>query len=100
MTIVQNFSEHSNNCVPNVECIYIVLTAKKYAFAEINISSLKKIIHRHLVEKWTYSYIDQLDQLVKTINSRVDRVTEIASNKVTKKNVARLVSLAAQTSST
>ena len=37
---------------------------------------------------------------MKTINSRVNRVTKIAPNKVTTKNVPRLVSLAAQTSST
>ena len=72
---------------------------KKSAFAERNIRSLKKIIHRYLEEKWTYSYIDQLDQFVKTINSRVNRVTKIAPNKVTKKDVPRLVSLTVQTSS-
>ena len=37
---------------------------------------------------------------MKTINSRVNRVTRIAPNKVTKKDVPRRVSLAAQTSST
>ena len=37
---------------------------------------------------------------MKTINSRVNRVTKIAPDKVTKKDVPRLVSLAAQTSST
>ena len=73
---------------------------KKSAFAERNIRSLKTIIHRYLEEKWTYSYIDQLDQFVKTINSRVNQVTKIAPNRVTKKDVTPLVSLAAQTTST
>ena len=72
---------------------------KKSVFAERNIRSLKKIIHRYLEENWTYSYIDQLKQFVKTINSRVNRITKIAPNKVTKTDVPRLVSLAAQTSS-
>ena len=36
---------------------------------------------------------------MKTINSRVNRVTKIAPNKVTKKDVPRLVSLTVQTSS-
>ena len=86
LTMVQNFLEHSNNCAPNMEFIYIVLTAKKKSvFAERNISYLKTIIHRYLEEKWTYSYIDQLDQFVKTINSRVNRVTKIAPKKFTKK---------------
>ena len=98
--MVQSFLEHSNNCVPNVEFIHIVpLAKKKAAFAERNIRSLQKKIHRYLEEKWTYSYIDQLDQFVKTINSRVNRLTKIAPNKVTQTDVPRLVSLAAQTSS-
>ena len=69
--------------------LYSTYSEKKSAFAERNITSLKTIIHRYLEEKWTYSYIDQLDQFVKTINSRVNRVTEIAPNKVTKKRCAR-----------
>ena len=79
--------------------LYSTFSEKKSAFAERNIRSLKKIIHRYLEEKWTYSYIDQLDQFVKTINSRVNRVTKFAPNKVTKKDVPRLVSLTVQTSS-
>ena len=79
--------------------LYSTFSEKKSAFAERNIRSLKKIIHRYLKEKWTYSYIDQLDQFVKTISSRVNRVTKIAPNKVTKKDVPRLVSLTVQTSS-
>ena len=47
--------------------------------------------------KWTYSYINNLDQFVKTINSRVNRVTKLALNKVTKKDVPRLVSLTVET---
>ena len=73
--------------------LYITFSEKKSAFAERNIRSLKKIIHRYLEEKWTYSYLDQLDQFVKTINSRVNRVTKPAPNKITKKDVPRLVSL-------
>ena len=80
--------------------LYSTYSEKESAFAERNIRSLKTIIHRYLEEKWTYSYIDQLDQFVKTIISRVNRVTKRAPNKVTKKDAPRLVSLAAQTSST
>ena len=58
------------------------------------------MIHRYLEEKWTYSYIEQLEKFVDTINSRVNRVTKIAPNKITKKDVPRLVSLAVQTSKT
>ena len=70
------------------------------AFAERNIRPLKEIIHRYLEEKWTYTYLDQLDQFVKTINSRVNQVTKLAPNKFTKKDVPWLVSLTAQTSTT
>ena len=76
------------------------LSEKKSAFAKRNIRSLKKINHRYLEEKWTYTYIDQLDQFVKLIISSVNRVTKLASNKVTKKDVPRLVSLVAQKSTT
>ena len=68
---------------------------KKSAFAERNIRSLKNIIYRYLEENWTYSYLDKLDAFVKTINSRVNRTIKLAPNKVTKKDVPRLVSLTA-----
>ena len=58
---------------------------KRSAFAEKNIRSLKRIIHRYLEEKWTYSYIDQLDQFVKATNSRVNRLTKTAPKKVTQR---------------
>ena len=73
-------------------------TAHLYStFAKRNIRSLKNNIHKYLEEKWTYPYIDKLDQFVKTINSQVSRVTKLAPNAVTKKDVPRLVSLSAQT---
>ena len=55
------------------------------------------IIYKYLEEKWTYSYIDKLGRFVKTITSQVNRVFKLAPNKVTKKDVPRLVSLSAQT---
>ena len=77
--------------------MYSTFSEKKSAFAERNIRSLKNIIYRYLEEKWTYSYINNLDQFVKTINSRVNRVTKLAPNKVTKKDAPRLVSLTVET---
>ena len=76
----------------NIE-IYQTFSEKKSAFAERNIRSLKNIIYKYLEEKWTYSYISQLKNFVQTINSRVNRVTKIAPNKVTKKDVPYLLSL-------
>ena len=43
-------------------------------------------------DKWTYSCIDKLQDFVNTINSRINRVIKLAPNKVTKKDVPRLVS--------
>ena len=77
--------------------LYSTFSEKKSVFAERNIRSLKNIIHRYLEEKWTYSYIDKLEDFVNTINSRVNRITKLAPNKVTKKDVPRLVSLSAET---
>ena len=77
--------------------LYSTFSEKKSAFAERNIRSLKNIIYRYSEEKWTYSYLDKLDSFVKTINSRVNRTIKLAPNKVTKKDVPRLVSLIANT---
>ena len=78
--------------------LYSTYSEKKSAFAERNIRSMKNIFYRYLEEKWTYSHLYKLDQFVNTINSRVNRVTKLAPNKVTKNDVPRLVSLSAQTS--
>ena len=77
--------------------LYSTFSEKKSAFAERKIRSLKNIINRYLEEKWTYSYLDKLDAFVKTINSGLNRTIKLAPNKVTKKDVTRLVSLTANT---
>ena len=48
-------------------------------------------------EKWTWTYIEDLSQFVNTINSRVNRVTLLAPNKVFKKHEPILISLAVNT---
>ena len=77
--------------------LYSTFSENKYVFAQRNFRSLKNLIHRYLEEKETYSYIDKLDDFVKTINSRVNRITKLAPNKLTTKDVPRLVSLGAET---
>ena len=47
-------------------------------------------------EKWTEHYINKLESFVDTINSRVDSVTKIEPNKVSKKQVPKLRELAAE----
>ena len=84
-------------CNKRGDHLYSTFSEKKSAFKERNIRSLKNIIYRYLEEKWIYSYINNLDQFVKTINSRVNRIKKLVPNKVTKKNVPRLVSLTVET---
>ena len=73
--------------------IYHTESETKSAFAERNIRSLKNIIYKHLEHTWSWKYIDSLDEFVKTINGRVNRVTKMAPSKVQKKHVPYLVSL-------
>ena len=77
--------------------LYTTESKTKSAFAERNIRSLKNIIYKYLEEKWTRTYIEDLPQFVNTINSRVNRVTHLASNKVLKKHEQILISLAINT---
>ena len=67
------------------------------AFAERNIRSLKNIIHKYLEENWTWTYIKQLPQFVNIVNSRVNRVTQLAPNETFKKHEPFLISLAIST---
>ena len=41
----------------------------KSAFAERNIRSLKNIIYKHLENKWSYGYMNELQSFVNTITS-------------------------------
>ena len=83
----------STLCQKNEIEVYKTFSEKKSAFAERNIRSLKNLIYKYLEDKWTFSYINQLQSFVRTINSRVNRVTKLAPNKVTKKDVPYLISL-------
>ena len=100
MTKAPSLKESSKSYVLNEKSSNTILTVKKKsAFAERNIRSLKSITYKYLEFEWTYSYIDKLQSFVQTINSRVNRVTKLAPNKVTRKHVPALVSLIANSSS-
>ena len=88
----------SNLCLKKDIEFYKTFSEKKSAFVDRNIRSLKNLIYNYLEDKWTYSYINQLQSFVQTINSRVNRVTKLAPNKVTKKDVPYLISLIFNTS--
>ena len=69
--------------------LYTTENETKSAFAERNIRFTN--IWR---KKWTWTYIKDLPQFVNTINGRVNRVTQLAPNKVLKKHEPFLISLA------
>ena len=77
--------------------LYTTENATKSAFAERNIRSLKNTIHKYLGENWTWTYINELPQFVNTINSRVNRVTQLAFNKNFKKHEPFSISLVIST---
>ena len=52
---------------------YTTASETKSAFAERSIRSLKKIMYKHMENKWTYHYISKLSQFVSTNNSRINR---------------------------
>ena len=83
----------STLCHKNEIELYKTFSEKKTAFAVRNIRSLKNLIYKYLEVKWTYSFTNQLQSFVQTINSRVNRVTKLAPNKVTKKDFPYLLSL-------
>ena len=73
---------------------YTTNSETKSSFAERNIRSLKNIMYKYLEDKWTYTYLSNLQDFVKTINGRVNRVTQLAPSKVSKRHVPHLLSLA------
>ena len=92
--LVQNLRALSAHYVRKMKSKFKkAFSEKKSAFAERNIRSLKNLIYKYLEDKWTFSYINQLQSFVQTTNSRVNRVTKLAPNKVTKKDVPYLISL-------
>ena len=73
--------------------IYSTQSETKSAMAERYIRTLKSLIFKYLHEHDTNRYIDQLDNFVSIINSRVNRITKLAPRTVSQKDVPYLVSL-------
>ena len=59
----------STRCQKNEIELYKIFNEKRLAFVERNIRSLKNLIYKYLEDKWTYSYFNQLQSFVQTINS-------------------------------
>ena len=96
--LVENLRALAALCAKKMKLKFV--KQKKCAIAEKNISSLRNLIYKYSEDKWTYSYIIQLQSFVQTINTRVNRVTTLAPNKVTKKDVPYLLSLTFNASAT
>ena len=94
LTQEQSSKDLSKPLVKEADPIWKKIFVKKTsAFAERKIHSLKNLIYKHLGDKWTYSYIDKLQNFVKTINSRMKKITGWAPNKITNRDVPFLVAL-------
>ena len=58
-----------NLCDQRGIATYTTASKTKSAFAERKSRSLKKIMYKHMENKWTYHYISKLSQFVSTIKS-------------------------------
>ena len=72
--------------------LYQTHNEKKSAFAERNIRSLKALIYRYMNEHHTDTCIDKLQNFVKIINNRTNRVSGLCPSSVTEDHVSYLVS--------
>ena len=82
-----------NFCEQKEIKFYQTRNEKKSSFAERNIRSIKCLIYNFLNENHTSTYINSLQNFVKVINSRVNRIKGIAPKSVTKQHTSYLISL-------
>ena len=82
-----------NFCEQKEITIYQTRNEKKVSFAERNIRTIKSLIYKSLNEIHTSTYINNLPNFVKVINSRVNRITGLAAKSVTKQHTSYLISL-------
>ena len=85
-------------CQSNEIATYSTHSDAKSAFAGRNIRSLKNIIYKHLENKWSYHYMNEVKSFVQTVKSRVNRMTGLAPNKISKRHVPIIISLQAEQS--
>ena len=85
-------------CQSNEIATYSTRSEAKAAFAERNIRSLKNLVYKFLENKWSYHYMNKMQSFVQAINSRVNRMTGLAPNKISKRHVPQLISLQAEQS--
>ena len=73
--------------------VYSTRSETKSAMAERYIRTLKSLIFKYLHEYDTSRYVDQLDNFVSIINSKINRMTKLPPRTVSQKDVPYLVSL-------
>ena len=71
--------------------VYHTFSETKASFAERAIRSLKTIIYKHLEESGNYNYFRNLPNLVDCLNSRINRSTGLAPNKVTNSDYLKVL---------
>ena len=69
---------------------YTMQSEIKSAYAERNIRSVKNNFYKYLEHKWTYLYIHKLQSFVGTMKPRVNRVSKLAPENVTREHVPQL----------
>ena len=85
--------EFSKFCKKNNINVYSTHGENKTAFAERNIRSLKALFFKFLHENNTDTYIENLQQFVNVLNSRVNHITKLALKNVHKNDVPYLISI-------
>lgn len=70
--------------------VYNTFSDTKAAFAERAIRSLKRIIYRYIEERGTYSYINDLQNFVDIMNSRINRSVGKPPKSITNMDAIRL----------
>ena len=81
-----------NSAKKNIK-VYSTHSDTKSVFAERNIRSLKALIFKSLHENNTDTYIENLQQFVNVIISRVNRITKLAPKDMHRNDVPYLISL-------
>ena len=81
-----------NFCEQKEKAIYQTRNEKKSSYAEQNIRSIKSLIYKFLKENHTSTYINNLQNFLKVINSRVNRITGLAPKSVTKQHTSYVIS--------
>ena len=87
--------EFAKFCLEKNITVYSTHSEQKSCFAGCYIRTLKSILFKYLHENNTSKYIDQIQNIVRLINSRPNKTTKSAPKNITRHDVPYLISLSA-----